>query len=78
MKRVTLHEIVDALREITNSAEQFVNRAPQSKRLATERQALFDAITTAQLVLSVHQRPPEEAEAISPQFKSKTATKIME
>jgi len=42
----TLHERVNALRETTNSAEQFVNRAPQSKRLATERQALLDAITT--------------------------------
>lgn len=75
MKRVTLHEIVDALREITNSAEQFVNRAPQSKRLATERQALLDAITTAQLVLSVHQRPPEEAEAISLNSKAKRQRK---
>lgn len=66
MKRDTVREIVDALREVTNSAEQFVNRAPQSKRLATDRQALLNAITTAQLVLSVHLRSPAEAEAISP------------
>jgi hypothetical protein len=70
MKRTTLHEMVKALRDITNSAEQFVNRAPQSKRLATERQALLDAITTAQLVLSVHQRLPDE-EVISPTLKTK-------
>jgi hypothetical protein len=60
MKRHTLHDIIDALRDLTDRAEQFVNRAPQSKRLATERQALLDAITTAQLVLSVHQKLSEE------------------
>lgn len=75
MKRDTLHEMVDALRDITKSAEQFVNRAPQSKQLATERQALLDAITTAQLVLSVHQRSPEEAEATSPTSQAKRQRK---
>jgi hypothetical protein len=73
MKRDTLRELVDALLEITNSSERFVNRAPQSKRLATERQALLDAITTAQLVLSVHQRLQEVV--ISPPPKAKTHRK---
>ena len=70
MKHNTLHEMGKALRDITKSAEQFVNRAPQSKRLATERQAFLDAITTAQLILSVHQRLPE-AEAISTTSKAR-------
>lgn len=67
--------MVNALRDITNSAEQFVTRAPRSKRLATERQALLDAITTAQLVLSVHQRLPEEAAAISTTSKARRKRK---
>ena len=75
MKHNSLHEMVNALREITNSAEQFVNRAPQSKRLATERQALLDAITTAQLLLSVHRRLPEEAETVSTTTKARRKRK---
>jgi hypothetical protein len=74
MKRDTLHELVDALGEITNSSEQFVNRAPQSKRLATERQALLDAITSAQLVLSVHQRLQTE-DVMSQTSKAKSHRK---
>jgi hypothetical protein len=66
MQRKTLHEIIDALRDITDRAEQFVNRAPQSKRLATERQALLDAITTAQLVLSVHRKLSSEEGSSAP------------
>ena len=46
-------ENLDLLKEITAAAERFVNKAPRQIRMETERQALLDAITRAQLLLSV-------------------------
>lgn len=44
---------VEVLKQVTESAQRFVNKAPKQARLQVERQALLDAITRAQLVLSV-------------------------
>ena len=41
------------LRVLADAAERFVNKAPNQKRLETERAALLDAILQAQLLLSV-------------------------
>lgn len=58
MKRRPSHDVWEAFHMVTDAAENFVNRAPRSKRLETERQALLDAIRRAQLVLSVNRLPP--------------------
>lgn len=42
----------EALRSLAEAAEDFAKVAPQWKRADAERQALLDAITHAQLVLS--------------------------
>jgi hypothetical protein len=57
MKRQQSHDPWEALLAITEAAERFVNRSPRSKRLEAERQALLDAITQAQLILSVKRLP---------------------
>jgi hypothetical protein len=44
---------LEVSKELTESAERFVNKAPRQSRLGAERQALLDAITHAQLLLSV-------------------------
>ena len=44
---------LEVLKKLAESAERFVNKAPKQTRLEAERQALLDAITHAQLVLSV-------------------------
>ena len=41
------------LRELMTAAERFVNKAPKQQRLAADRQALLEALTHAQLVLSI-------------------------
>src|SRR5690348_1625885 len=46
-------DMVETLQKLTDAAEQFVNRVPRLKRNEVERQALLDAITHAQLILSV-------------------------
>ena len=43
----------DALRQLTDAAERFVNKAPNQKRTEMERTALLDAIMHAQLLLSI-------------------------
>jgi hypothetical protein len=50
-------DVVRAFQRLTNAADDFVNRAPRVKRIEAERAALLDAITHAELVLSVHQLP---------------------
>lgn len=45
--------VADALQTLTDAAERFVNRVPRWKKSEPERQALLDAITRAQLTLSV-------------------------
>ncbi|HET9962287.1 MAG TPA: hypothetical protein VFQ34_08140 [Nitrospiraceae bacterium] len=56
----------EALELLTSAAERFVDGAPRVKRLEAERQALLDAITRAQLVLSVHRfHPTAQGDAIA-------------
>jgi hypothetical protein len=50
----------DVLKELTDAAERFVNKAPKQAKLEQDRQALLDAIMRAQLVLSVGQSSGEK------------------
>src|SRR5262245_50078809 len=50
-------DVFKALKKLIDAAEQFVNRVPQVKRNAVAHQTLLDAITHAQLVLSVRHVP---------------------
>lgn len=52
-------DLLEACQRLAEAAEAFVNRAPRQKRLETERSALFDALSHAQLVLSVTRLPQE-------------------
>ena len=45
-------DLADTLLKLTEAAEAFVNGMPRRKRMDAEREALLDAITHAQLVLS--------------------------
>jgi hypothetical protein len=45
--------LVETLEQLTDAAERFVNRVPRLRKHEMERQALLDAITQAQLILSV-------------------------
>lgn len=54
MERHETEELVIATLRLAEKAEAFVNRAPRQKRMDAERSALLDAISHAQLVLSVH------------------------
>jgi len=46
--------ILETLEHLTDAAERFVNRVPRLRKHEAERQVLLDAITRAQLTLSVH------------------------
>ena len=46
-------EMSQALLRLMETAERFVNGAPRSKKLEDQRNALLDAITQAQWLLSV-------------------------
>ena len=50
----------EVLKELTNAAERFVNKAPKQAKLEQDRQVLLDAIMRAQLVLSVGQSSGEK------------------
>ena len=50
----------EVLKELTDAAERFVNKAPKQAKLEQDRQALLDAIMRAQLVLSVGQPSGEK------------------
>lgn len=60
MKRQDREDLLRAFHRLMTSAEAFVNRAPKLKRIDAERAALLEALSDAQLVLSV-QRLPEES-----------------
>jgi hypothetical protein len=47
----------ETLHALAEAAEAFVNRTPRWKKTEAERQALLDAITRAQLFLSVDHLP---------------------
>ena len=50
-------DLIQACQRLAKTAENFVNRAPRQKRIEAERSALFDALSHAQLVLSVTRLP---------------------
>jgi len=50
-------DLIQACRRLADTAETFVNRAPRLKRLESERSALFDALSHAQLVLCLTRLP---------------------
>ena len=62
---MTLHQ---TLRRLLDAAQRFEMKTPKYRRLESERQALQEAITQAQLVLSVHDVSQE---------KSKTAGRAL-
>ncbi|HEU4685968.1 MAG TPA: hypothetical protein VFS39_15790 [Nitrospira sp.] len=47
----------ETLQALTEAADAFVARTPASKKTEAERQALLDAITRAQVLLSVQPIP---------------------
>ena len=53
MRKNASPDLLQACQRLAETAEAFVNRAPRQKRLEAERSALFDALSHAQLVLSV-------------------------
>ena len=50
----------EVLKELTDAAERFVNKAPKQTKLEHDRQVLLDAIMRAQLVLSVGKSSSEK------------------
>ena len=69
MKRKEDHDVIKAFQQLTSAAEEFVNRAPRMKRMQGSRSSLLEAITDAQLMLSVHRLPKDK------ELESKSATK---
>lgn len=69
MARKDNDDVIKAFHRLTEAAEDYVNRSPQVKRIQTQRSTLLDAISNAQLVLSVHRLPEE-----SPSERSKAAS----
>jgi hypothetical protein len=55
------NEMGQALLTLMETAERFVNGAPRSKKLEEQRNALLDAITQAQWLLSVEHVPAKRA-----------------
>jgi hypothetical protein len=49
----------DVLRELIAAAQRFVNKAPRYRRIEADRRALLDALTRAELLLSL--REPSKA-----------------
>ena len=56
-------EMSKILQTLTEAAERFVNGAPKLKKTEAERNALLDAVTQAQWLLSVEQSPALGARA---------------
>jgi hypothetical protein len=63
-------DLIEACRRLVETADAFVNRAPRQKRLEAERSALFDALSHAQLVLSVTRLPGKAGKGSSKREKS--------
>jgi small-conductance mechanosensitive channel len=77
MKRKEDHDVLRAFQRLASAAEEFVNRAPRVKRIQAERSSLLDAITDAQLVLSVH-RLPQGKEQEPTSVSSSKSTSLLE
>jgi hypothetical protein len=63
-------DVVRAFQRLTNAADNFVNGAPRVKRIEAERAALLDAITHAELVLSVHGLPKDQKQGSVPRTRA--------
>jgi hypothetical protein len=64
-------ELLRTLRTLTETADRFEKAAPRHRRIDAERRALQEAVTAAQLFLSVHQqRPLAEVKRLHPQAKT--------
>jgi hypothetical protein len=60
-------DLVRVLRALTEAAARFEKAAAHHKRIEAERKAVQEAITDAQLVLSVQQRKPlAEVKSLKP------------
>jgi hypothetical protein len=71
-------DLLQACQRLAETAETFVNRAPRQKRLEVERSALFDALSHAQLVLSVTRLPQETDKESSKRQKPNRDTRRLE
>ena len=60
--RAARGETAKTLQTLMEAAERFVNGAAGSKKLEAERNALLDAITQAQWLLSVEHLPAKRAD----------------
>lgn len=54
----------ETLEQLLKAADQFETKTPQYKKIETERQALREAITHTQLVLSI--QPPRQEKPTKP------------
>jgi hypothetical protein len=66
----------EALRVLAEAAERFVNKAPNQKRLVSDRAALLDAIMHAQLLLSV-KSPRPKGRAASPATPKRSKRRLL-
>lgn len=71
-------DVLQACQRLAETAEAFVNRAPRQKRLEAERSALVDALSHAQLVLSVTRVPQAPHSGPSKQEKLQRETRGLE
>jgi hypothetical protein len=67
--------LINAFRALLHAAARFEKKAAKHKRIETERKALADAITQAQLVLSVSDAERSEAGGPSVQAVKLTSVK---
>ena len=74
---VTL-DLIQACQRLAKTAENFVNRAPRQKRTEAERSAPFDALSHAQLVLSVTRLPQGLNKRLSKREKQQEGARGLE
>jgi hypothetical protein len=56
----------DTLKRLLEAAQQFEVKTPKYRRIESERHTLREAITDAQLVLSVQELPQEKQKTTAP------------
>src|SRR5512133_1553258 len=78
MARKDNNDVLKAFHRLTEAAEEYVNRSPQVKRIQTQRSTLLDAISNAQLVLSVHRLPEDSASERSKSASKESSNHILE
>ena len=78
MARKDNGDVIKAFHRLTEAAEEYVNRSPQVKRIQVQRSTLLDAISNAQLVLSVHRLPEESASERTKTASKGTTTHMLE